>query len=250
MILPPPQRRAASAPAGYAAPPRSLMLAWFERLLSRLRRARWANVSVANLRILIGFALVPSGLKKVIGEPFTDPANTGPFHEFLHAFYATGFFYPFVGSMQLLTAALLMTQRFATIGAMLLAPILTAIVVFCWSTKVYPTAVVATLMLAGTIGLLLWDLDKWRGVAAADHREARVHIAPLPPVIDLRLWRLCGLAILVFYLAVCAVSGEIYRPKGVEIDEPAFYVLPAIMLMPLVTFAVDQARHRRAARGD
>jgi uncharacterized membrane protein YphA (DoxX/SURF4 family) len=224
------------------------MLATFENLVLRARRQRWLNLFVVNLRILIGFALVPSGLKKVLGQPFTDPENAGPFHEFLHAFFATGAFYPFVGTMQLLAAVLLFSQRFALLGALMLAPILTAIGVFCWSTQVYPTAIVVTLMWSGTIGLLLWDFHRWRSIFASDRRATELSLPALPPVIDLGLWRLCGLAILALYLGVSALSGEIYRPRGMELDNPAFYLLPAILLLPVVTFVVDARRHRRRAR--
>ena len=60
------------------------------KLLARMRAARWCNLCVVNLRFLIGFAFVPAALKKVLGQPFTDPTNHGPFHDFLHGFYATG----------------------------------------------------------------------------------------------------------------------------------------------------------------
>ena len=80
--------------------------------------------------MLIGFAFIPAGLKKLLGQPFTDPTNTGVFHDFLHAFHSTGLFYQFVGALQLTAAVLLITQRHATLGAVLIAPILVAIFVF------------------------------------------------------------------------------------------------------------------------
>src|SRR5687767_12402704 len=95
------------------------------RLVQRARRTRWANVAIVNLRFLIGFAFIPSALKKVLDQPFTDPANRGPFHDFLHAFHATGWFYSFVGITQILAAVLLFTQRFATVGALIALPVLT-----------------------------------------------------------------------------------------------------------------------------
>ena len=217
-----------------------------ERLLLRARRTRWITVCVVNLRILIGFAFVPAGLKKLLGQPFTDPQNTGPFHEFLHAFHATGWFYQLVGTLQLAAATLLFTQRYATVGALLVLPPLSAIVAFCWSTQVYPTATVATLMLLGTLALVLWDYPKWKGVFAADDREHHHRITPLEAPIDLRLWRLCGLAIFGMYLGVCVALGEVYRPRGVRADEPASYVFPVILLLPIITFAIDQTRIRRS----
>ena len=51
-------------------------------LVTRARRTRWTAVTVAILRILIAFAFVPAGLKKLLGQPFTEVANTGAFHDF------------------------------------------------------------------------------------------------------------------------------------------------------------------------
>lgn len=216
-----------------------------EGLLLRARRTRWITVCVVNLRILIGFAFLPAGLKKLLDQPFTDPQNTGRFHEFLHAFHATGWFYQLVGIVQLTAAALLFTQRFATVGALLVLPTLTAIVAFCWSTQVYPTATVATLMLLGTVALALWDYPKWKGVFGADDRDHLHRIARIDAPIDMRLWQRCGIAILALYAGTCLALGEVYRPKGLRPDDPAFYVFPAILLLVTVTFVLDQARSRR-----
>jgi uncharacterized membrane protein YphA (DoxX/SURF4 family) len=199
-----------------------------ERLHARARGGRWLALAVVNLRLLLGFAFVPAGLKKVLGQPFTDPHNTGTFHEFLHAFHATGFFYRFVGAVQLTIALLLLTQRFARAGALLALPVITAITVFCWSTGVVPTAIVATLMLLGVVALVAWD---WR---------------PAPTLVDERVWQLCGAAILLLYLAACALTGEIYRPrKGAEWTEPAYYALLAMPLLPVIALVADRRRRRR-----
>jgi hypothetical protein len=200
----------------------------------RVPRTRLAHLAVANLRILLGFAFLPAGLKKVLGEPFTDPANTGAFHEFLHAFYATGWFYEFVGAVQLLAAGLLLTQRHAFAGSLVALPVLTAITAFCWSTKVYPTATVVTLMLAGNVALLAW------------HRADPPPPEPAP--IEWRLWERCGAAILLLYLAATAAAGGVYRPEGVELDEPSFYLLPALSLLPVFTWLLDRRTRARRSR--
>jgi hypothetical protein len=213
-----------------------------ESLVRRARRARWIAVAVVNVRFLIGFAFLPAALKKVLRQPFTDPTNHGPFHDFLHGFHATGAFYQFVGVMQIVVATLLFTQRFATLGALLALPILTAIMVFCWSTRVIPTASIATLMWLGTVGLVLWDYDKWRAIFGRDDRPHDVHLAPLEARIDMALWMKCGVAMLALYLGSAIAYGGVYRPRGMELDNPAFYVMPAVMLLPIITFVIDQRR--------
>lgn len=228
-------------PAAAAAPRRPLLSA----LIARARRVRAINLAVVNLRFLIGFAFLPAAVKKLLDQPFTDPAKGGPFHDFLDAFHATGGFYRVVGTLQLAAAVLLLTQRFATVGALVALPILTAIAALCWSTAVYPTAAVVTLMWLGTASLLLWDVDKWRAVLARDDRAHVVDVTPIGAVIDLAVWARGGAAILALYLGSALAHGGVYRPRGVELDQPGFYVLPLVTLVPVLTWLVERRRIRR-----
>ena len=214
--------------------------------LDGLRAARAAHLAVANLRIVIGFAFVPAGLKKVLGQPFTDPGNAGAFHDFLHAFLATGGLYRFVGAMQLVSALLLMTQRFAALGAALALPIAAAITAFTWSTARAPTVIVTTLMTLGLAGLLMWDLRRWAGMVT----ERALPPAPVaPPPIERRLWAACGVAVIAAYGALCLALGEVYRPRKPTPDSPAYFVMPALPLLPLGTWAIERRRRRATTRG-
>jgi uncharacterized membrane protein YphA (DoxX/SURF4 family) len=213
--------------------------------LQRLREKRWINLFIVNLRIVLGFAFVPAGLKKVLGQPFTDPQSTGAFHELLHAFHATGVFYQFVGLAQLTIAVLLMTQRFATLGALMAVPVFATIAVFCWSTKALFTAVMVTLMLLASVTLALWDFDKWRGIFRADGVAPEPTRPPSSQLVDTTLWQRCGLSVLAVYLGICAYTGGIYRPRHVELDNPAFYVFPLLVAFPIATFALEQRRRKR-----
>lgn len=212
--------------------------------IARCRSRRGLHLLVANVRILIGFGFLPAGLKKVLGERFTEAGNTGPFHDFLHAFWATGALYRFVGIVQLTGALLLMSQRFAAAGAALLLPVLAVIAVFVWSTAGVPTIATVTLMLGGVVALLLWDHHRWRGLFAVDGRALAVAGRPAADLIDVRLWERAGLAVAVLYFTSCALYGGVYRPRGADWSEPAFYVLPVVALVPLLALALDGRRAR------
>jgi uncharacterized membrane protein YphA (DoxX/SURF4 family) len=193
----------------------------------RTQRGFW--LFIVNLRFLLGFALLPAGLKKVLGEPFTDPANSGPFHDFLDAFHATGFFYTFVGLLQVLASLLLLTQRRAGLGLVLFMPMITAILVFCWSTAVYPTAIVVTLMTLGGLALCLWHLPEL------------LRLQPVrPPAGDLRIWGHAGLALFLFWVGTVVVQGGVYRPRGFEPENPAFWSLPALLVFPIVAWFIER----------
>ena len=214
-----------------------MTVTWLEERIARAHDQRGITTGVIVLRMLIGFAFIPAGLKKLLGQPFTDPANTGVFHEFLHVFHATGVFYQFVGALQLTAAVLLITQRYATVGAALLAPMLVTILVFCWSTGVVPTAIVVSLMSVGLLALLVWDMQRWKGLLGITTPAP----PDAPPVVNMQLWSRCGWLILLLYFGNTAITGQVYRPMGAEWSNPSFIVLLIIAILPVVTFALDAA---------
>ena len=214
-----------------------MTLTWIEECIARAHERRGIYISIIVLRMLIGFAFIPAGLKKLLGQPFTDSANTGVFHEFLHAFYATGVFYHFVGAVQLTAAVLLITQNYATLGAAFTAPMLAAIFVFCWSTGVVPTAIVVSLMSMGLLALIVWDIQRWKALFSMTTAAPPAS----QPVVNMRLWSRCGWLILLLYFGNTAITGQVYRPMGAEWSNPSFIVLVIIAILPVATFALDAA---------
>lgn len=231
-------------PLGARSGKRTVVESGLRGLVDAARARRWAHLAVVNLRLLLGFAFLPAGLKKVLGQPFTDPEKQGAFHDFLRAFHDTGGFYRFVGALQLVVAVLLLTQLRATLGALLALPIITAIVALCWSTLVVPTAIVATLMWCGTAALVLWDERAWRGAVSTPTSSSRAE-APGAPPLDLRLWAICGGAILALYLLLTLAAGGVYRPRGIDLRSPAFYLVAAMPLLPIATWLIERRRRAR-----
>jgi hypothetical protein len=217
------------------------MLRTLERNVIALRRRRGAHLAVINLRILLAFAFLPAGIKKVLHQPFTDSTNHSRFHDFLHAFLATGWFYQFVGVLQLLVACLLFSQRFTLAGAALALPIITAIVAFTWSTAVPFTATVATLMLLGVAALLLWELPRWRPLLDG---QAAAPATPATPMslVNLTYWRICGLLIALTYVGLCIYSGGVYRPRPGAAHDAAFWIMSALPALPLATWIIERKR--------
>jgi uncharacterized membrane protein YphA (DoxX/SURF4 family) len=118
-------------------------------------------------RILLAIAFVPSGWKKFIGIRFTALGLENPIGFFFEALYRTGFYWNFLGGMQLLIAILLLIPRTAYLGALIYFPMVLNIVVIVISMHFEGTPVVAALMLLANIYLLVWDYPKTRKIVGA-----------------------------------------------------------------------------------
>ncbi|MFZ5972344.1 MAG: hypothetical protein ACOYXA_12200 [Bacteroidota bacterium] len=122
------------------------------------------------LRYLIGFAFVFASIIKIRGERFTSISPTEPVGYFFEAMYQSGFYWQFLGWAQLVSGALLMSQRFSTIGAMVFFPVILNVCLITHSVDFGSgTPTITTLMLLGTVFLLLWDYRKWVHLFLPDH---------------------------------------------------------------------------------
>jgi len=82
---------------------------------------------IIHLRYLIGFAFLPSGLVKLLGERFTRISIDHSIGYFFEALYQSEFYWNFLGLIQVVAGTLLMTQRFATLGVLMFLAILSNI---------------------------------------------------------------------------------------------------------------------------
>ena len=135
--------------------------------INSLRTRTWACLFVIYLRYLIGGAYVFAGWGKAIGERFM-PAGTLqllPDHGisidlFFETLYRTGTWWQSLGAGQALAGALLMTQRFSTLGAVAFLPVSLNIFLITISLDFHYTWILTSLVLAANLGLLLWDYAK------------------------------------------------------------------------------------------
>ena len=142
---------------------------FLDELFDRIRKKRHLNTFVILTRYLIGFAFIPSGLTKVLNERFTQISTDNPIGFFFEGLYQSGVFWQFIGWSQLIAACLLMTQRFATIGALLYLPLITSIWVITCSMHFTGTWLITSLMLFACLGLLAWDYQKWKTLFYPDN---------------------------------------------------------------------------------
>ena len=130
------------------------------RLNSKIIDKRLFKLFTWFTRILLAVGFLPSGLKKVLGERFTSLGTDTSVGFFFEALYRTGFYWNFLGIMQLLALILLLIPRTAFFGAMLYLPILLNIFIIVVSMNFIGTPYIVGLMILANIYLLFWDYDK------------------------------------------------------------------------------------------
>ena len=117
-------------------------------------------------RILLALAFIPSGLKKLLGEQFTILGIDTPVGFFFEALYQAGWYWNFLGFMQLLVALLLLIPRTTLFAALLYLPIIINILVIVTAMHFKGTPIIAGLMLLGNIYLLFWDYKKVKQIVS------------------------------------------------------------------------------------
>lgn len=126
----------------------------------RIRPLLFFKVFTWGTRFLLFLAFLPSGYKKLAGLRFTPLGLDNPVGFFFEALFRSGYYWNFLGLMQLLAGILLIIPRTATFGALLYLPIVLNILIIVCSMHFIGTPVVVGLMLLAVIYLLLWDWPK------------------------------------------------------------------------------------------
>ena len=145
-----------------------------------VRRNEYLSFFVIWMRYLIGFAFVPSGLTKLMGNRFTTIPISNPIGFFFEAMFQTGIYWQFLGFTQILAALLLMTQRFASLGNLIFLGIITNIFLITFSMNFAGTVYITFLLLIASIGLLLWDFPKWKTLFFSDNFTVNIELENLP----------------------------------------------------------------------
>ena len=148
--------------------------------IASYKQKKWANIFVIYLRYLIGAAFVFSSIPKVLGERFmTNNGEDTPINTFPHLFetlYRSGIYWEFLGWGQILAALLLMTQLFATLGAVTFLPIMLNIFFISITYELgVGLPIIAGLMLSANVFLLVWDYNKLLVLLTPDsHNDLKI----------------------------------------------------------------------------
>ena len=129
--------------------------------MSRLKKKVFPQIFIIYTRYLIGGAFVFASLIKIKGNRFTgESGELNPINSAWHFFetlYQSGLYWKFIGIGQLVAGFLLMTQKYAKLGAIINLPIILNIFVITLSYYFAYTPVLTGLMLMANLLLIIWD---------------------------------------------------------------------------------------------
>lgn len=169
--------------------------------IDRLQEKKWVILFVIYLRYLIGAAFVFASIVKIQGNRFTTGIGIdAPIHSALHFFetlYQSGLYWRFLGWSQLIVGFILMTQRFAALGALLFLPVSLNIFVITVSYDFGGTPVITGLMLLANIFLIIWDYRKFALLLNMKGNTTNNKVILLDSFSGDKLWMVLGLVLFV-----------------------------------------------------
>lgn len=140
-----------------------IILTRLEQHYYRAKENIWFRYFTVFCRVGLALGFIPSGMVKIMGERFTALSNNHPLGHYLEALHHTGYYYTFIGVMQVTIAILLLIPRAALLGAIMYFPFILNICILAYATRFEGTRI-TTLMLLANLYLLCWDYDRLKSI--------------------------------------------------------------------------------------
>src|ERR687894_572858 len=134
-----------------------------DRLHSRAKQNSWLWLFSIFCRVTLAAGFFPSGMVKITGERFASGLSVNhPMGHYLEALHYTGYYYTFIGVVQIAAAIMLLIPRTVTLGAFLYFPIILNICVLTYAVRFDGSLFTAPLMVLANLYLLGWNYEKWK----------------------------------------------------------------------------------------
>lgn len=100
---------------------------------------------------------------KIMGERFASGLSVNhPMGHYLEALHHTGYYYTFIGVVQVTAAIMLLIPRTVTLGAFLYFPIILNICILTYAVRFDGSLFTAPLMVLANLYILGWNYEKWK----------------------------------------------------------------------------------------
>jgi uncharacterized membrane protein YphA (DoxX/SURF4 family) len=133
-----------------------------DRLHTKAKQNKWLGYFAIFNRVALAAGFIPSGFVKIMGERFTSLSVNHPMGNYLEALHHTGYYYTFIGILQVTAALLLLIPSTAVLGAFLYFPIILNICILSLAVRFDGSLLSSPLMVLANLYLLCWYYDKWK----------------------------------------------------------------------------------------
>jgi uncharacterized membrane protein YphA (DoxX/SURF4 family) len=134
-----------------------------DSLHTQAKQNRWLWLFSIFCRLALALGFIPAAIVKLMNERFASGLHANhPMGHYLEALHLTGYYYTFIGVVQLLAAIFLLIPRTVTLGAFLYFPIILNITVLTYATRFEGSLFTAPLMTLANLYLLGWNYEKWK----------------------------------------------------------------------------------------
>lgn len=135
------------------------ILTRLEQPYEEAKANKWFRYFTIFCRVILALGFIPSGIVKIMGERFTALSVNHPLGHYFEALHLTGYYYTFIGVIQVMAALLILIPRTALLGAIIYFPIIVNICILAYAVRFEGTRI-TTLMLFSNVYLLCWDYDR------------------------------------------------------------------------------------------
>ena len=173
-----------------------------EELYYEAKADKWFKRFAIFCRIALAASFIPAGFVKIMGERFAaglSPNN--PLGHYFEALHLTGYYYTFLGIVQVITAILLLIPRTSLLGALMYFPIIVNICVLTYATRFDGTRGV-TMMVLASLFLLIWDYDRLKYILPFKQPKTDPHVLKKPLGMRLRVIFLGGSFAVVAFIII------------------------------------------------
>ena len=132
-----------------------------EQFLARAKNNLWFRLFTWFNRVALAIGFITAGSVKIVGERFASGLSvTHPMGHYLEALHQTGYYYTFIGILQIVAGILLVIPRTTLLGAMLYFPIIVNIFILSMAVRFEGSLLSSPLMVLSNLYLLCWDYDR------------------------------------------------------------------------------------------
>jgi uncharacterized membrane protein YphA (DoxX/SURF4 family) len=134
-----------------------------DRLHSQTKQNSWLWLFSIFCRLALAAGFIPAGMVKILGERFASGLSVNhPMGHYLEALHHTGYYYTFIGVVQIAAAIMLLIPRTVTLGAFLYFPIILNICVLTYAVRFDGSLFTAPMMVLANLYILGWNYEKWK----------------------------------------------------------------------------------------